>query len=185
MANRVLIIGYGNPGRLDDGLGPAFAAALQELNLPGVTVDSDYQLTVEDAEQAAHYDAIIFVDAAVRGPEPFALRAVKPTSEASFSTHSVEPGAVLTLAEQLFGGRPAAYALAIRGYAFNGFGEQLTPAAHRNLAAALSFMQDSLRQGGFKPARELDPELEPTARGAAAGNRTVELAATEDANRLN
>jgi DNA-binding response OmpR family regulator len=48
MANRVLVIGYGNPGRLDDGLGPALAETLQRLDLPGVTVDADYQLTAED-----------------------------------------------------------------------------------------------------------------------------------------
>lgn len=176
MENCVLVIGYGNPGRLDDGLGPALAGALQALNLPGVTVDSDYQLTVEDAELVARHSVVIFADAAVQGPEPFALRAVSPTDEASFSSHSVEPGAVLTLA-QLFGGRPAAYALAIRGYEFNGFGEQLSPAARRNLAAAVRFMQDSLAKGGFTPARELDPAL---------GSATRKIAdVPEVTNRLN
>ena len=46
---KVLLIGYGNPGRLDDGLGPALAAAVEKLAIPGVTVDADYQLNVEDA----------------------------------------------------------------------------------------------------------------------------------------
>lgn len=161
MENSVLVIGYGNPGRLDDGLGPALAEALQGLNLPGVTTDADYQLTVEDAEPVARHAFVIFADAAVRGPEPFALRQVKPATESSFSTHSVEPGAVLTLARQLFNGKPEAYSLAIRGYSFNGFGEGLTPGAKRNLAAALAFMQDSLKEGHFRPGRQLDPDLEP------------------------
>ena len=52
-APRILVIGYGNPGRLDDGLGPAVASAMEEFNLPGVSVDSNYQLTVEDAASAA------------------------------------------------------------------------------------------------------------------------------------
>lgn len=171
MQNRVLVIGYGNPGRLDDGLGPALAEALQGINLPGVTVEADYQLTVEDAESAARHEFVIFADAAVRGPEPFALRRVRPSAGAGFSTHSVEPGAVLTLSQQLFGGNPEAYAVAIRGYAFDGFGEGLTAAAQRNLAAAVSFLQDSLKDGGFRPGRECDPELEPCAAAGETGSR--------------
>ena len=34
----MLLLGYGNPGRLDDGLGPALAAQVERLALPGVTV---------------------------------------------------------------------------------------------------------------------------------------------------
>jgi hydrogenase maturation protease len=171
MANGVLVIGYGNPGRLDDGLGPALAEALQAMNLPGVTVDADYQLTVEDAELAARHAFVVFADAAVRGPEPFALRRVAPASEADFSTHSVEPGAVLTLSRQLFGGDPQAYTVAIRGYSFGGFGESLTPAAQRNLAAAVAFMQDSLRNGEFRPTKECDPDLEVHGTAAEGANR--------------
>ena len=43
---RILVIGYGNPGRRDDGLGPALAARLEALALPGVTVESDFQLAI-------------------------------------------------------------------------------------------------------------------------------------------
>ena len=37
MPRRLLVIGYGNPGRLDDGLGPAFAAQVERLQLPDVS----------------------------------------------------------------------------------------------------------------------------------------------------
>ena len=47
--NRVLVIGYGNPGRQDDGLGAAVIERLEALGLEGVTVDADYQLNIEDA----------------------------------------------------------------------------------------------------------------------------------------
>ena len=37
---KALVIGYGNPGRLDDGLGPALAEAVEKLDLPGlITLD--------------------------------------------------------------------------------------------------------------------------------------------------
>lgn len=47
VSQRILLIGYGNPGRGDDGLGPALAAAIEAMELPGVTVEADYQLMVD------------------------------------------------------------------------------------------------------------------------------------------
>ena len=67
----VLIIGYGNPGRLDDGLGPALAEIMEEKRLPGLTVDANYQLAVEDAAQVAQYDVVVFADAAIAGDGPY------------------------------------------------------------------------------------------------------------------
>ncbi len=146
---RLLLIGYGNPGRLDDGLGPALAKEVEELNLPGVTVDSDYQLTVEDAAQVAEHDVVVFADAAVSGAEPFCFRRIEPKTEVSFSSHEVDPQAVLGLAQDLFGARTLGYVLAIRGYEFNEFGESLSFRARVNLEAALRFVNTALRERDF------------------------------------
>ena len=142
---RTLVIGFGNPGRRDDGLGPALAAWLDGRAIPGVTVDSDYQLTVEDAEAVARHEVVVFADAAVGGSEPFYFRRTHPRGAPGFSSHGVEPGEVLALAEALFGARPEAYVLGIRGYAFNEFGEGLSDLAAANLAAAGEFMERVLR----------------------------------------
>jgi hydrogenase maturation protease len=143
----ILVIGYGNPGRLDDGLGPAFAAALEELNLPGVTVDSNYQLSVEDAADVADHDFVIFVDAHVSCDPPFSFEPVEPIPALSFSSHSVEPTALMALAADLFGGKTKGFALGIRGYEFNEFGEIISDQAKKNLDAALSFLLPSLQRG--------------------------------------
>ena len=50
---RILLIGYGNPARVDDGLGPALAKAIEQLGLADITVETGYQLQVEDACQVA------------------------------------------------------------------------------------------------------------------------------------
>lgn len=147
---KVLVIGYGNPGRLDDGLGPAFADAVERLGIPGVVADSDYQLVVEDASDVATYDVVIFADAAVTGPEPFFFKTVEPKDALSFSSHSVEPEALLALAHGAFGGKTRGYALGIRGYLFNEFGEALSKDAQRNLAAALSAMVPVLKTRSFE-----------------------------------
>lgn len=149
---KVLLIGYGNPGRLDDGLGPCLAASIERLDLAGVTVDSDYQLTVEDAEAVARHDVVVFADASVAGSEPFSFRRLRAGGAPGFSSHGVEPGEVLALAGALFGREPEAYVLGIRGYAFDGFGEGLSERARANLDEAAVFVADVIRGGRFKEA---------------------------------
>ncbi len=148
----ILLLCYGNPARLDDGLGPAFGAAVEQLALPGLAVETDYQLAVEDAAMAAGHDTVVFVDAAVAGEEPFFIKPVRPQAALSFSSHRLEPEYVLALAQDLFGRAPKGYALGIRGYAFNDFGERISPAAQVNLEAALQFFVRSLALGDFSPA---------------------------------
>ncbi len=137
----ILLIGYGNPGRLDDGLGPAAAAAVERWDHPGVTVDSDYQLTVEDASDIAAHDVVIFADASVNGEEPFFVKPVQPRQAVSFSSHSVEPEALMHMAHTLFNGNTRGYVLGIRGYEFNEFGERLSSRAAENLDRALQYLR--------------------------------------------
>jgi len=141
----VLLLGYGNPGRRDDGLGPALAARLEARGIAGLTVDSDYQLTVEDAEAVTRHEAVIFADAAAEGEEPFFWRRIAPGGPPGFSTHSVEPEEVLSLAKTLFASEPVAYVLGIRGYEFDEFGEGLSARAEANLAAAEEFVVEEVR----------------------------------------
>ena len=50
---RILLLGFGNPGRQDDGLGPALVQAIEEMEIPGVRAEADYQLNIEDAAIAS------------------------------------------------------------------------------------------------------------------------------------
>jgi len=151
----VLIVGFGNPGRLDDGLGPALAERIALAELPGVTVEADYQLTVEDAAEVAKYDIVLFADADTAGPEPFWVKRIEGDDEEhlSFSSHSVSPRGVLTLAKKLFNAVPEAYLLGIRGYEFNEFGEGLTDKARANLAEATAYVVHAVGDGRFTEVR--------------------------------
>ena len=55
---RVIVYGYGNPARGDDGLGPAMAAALEDLDIPGITIESNYQLVIEDTVALSEHEAL-------------------------------------------------------------------------------------------------------------------------------
>ncbi|MCK9522599.1 MAG: hydrogenase maturation protease [Proteobacteria bacterium] len=146
----VLVIGYGNPGRLDDGLGPLLAAALEEAGgWTDVTIDADYQLTVEDAAAIAAHDVVIFMDADTSGPAPFWFEEVEPCASMSFSTHSISPQAVLEMAHSLLGAQTRGFLLGVRGYEFNEFGERLSPNAVRNYREAFRFMEELLRDRRF------------------------------------
>ncbi len=146
---RILLIGYGNPGRLDDGLGPALSAKVDDASLKGVTVDSDYQLTVEDACDVSGHDIVIFADASVRGKAPFFIEEISPQSPMSISTHSVTPEAVLYFAEQMFNSKARAYVLGIRGYEFNRYEERLSEGAKRNLEEAFQFIRKFVQSGNL------------------------------------
>jgi hydrogenase maturation protease len=146
-----LLIGYGNPGRGDDALGPALAEAVEALGLPGLDVKVDFQLNVENAFDLKGYEAVYFVDAAVQGAEPFAFRRIEAEAPALFSSHSVSPEGVLALAEKLFGLRVPGYVMAIRGYAFDEFGAPLTPRAALNLQAARQRLLAELGAASSQP----------------------------------
>ena len=141
---RVLVLCWGNPGRLDDGLGPCLADRLGALDIPGVTVESTYQLQVEHADQVAQADLVVFVDAAMTGPSPFLAHPLAPLGHPAFSTHALEPGTVLALAEELYDAHPRAILLGVRGYAFDGFGEHLSSRAEQNLEAAGAWLSAAL-----------------------------------------
>lgn len=149
---RLLLLGIGNPGRQDDGLGPALADALAARGIPGLEVDADYQLTVEDAAALAECDLVLFADADAAGPEPFSLREVEPRGSLEFSSHGVEPDAVVGLARRLFGRSPKAFIFGIRGYEFGALAEGLSPRAQENLGRALDFLEPILRAGSVEEA---------------------------------
>lgn len=142
-----LVIGYGNPGRLDDGLGPALAEAIEREAIAGVEVQSDYQLNAEYAAEVAGHAVVVFADASVGGAGPYFLRRLEARAATSFSSHSMRPEAVVALAEETMGWRGEAYLVGIRGYAFNEFGEWLSGPARENLLAATQALARALRSG--------------------------------------
>jgi hydrogenase maturation protease len=143
-----LLLAWGNPGRRDDGLGPALVDALEPATLAAVDYDCDYQLHVEHAEDAARHERVIFIDAARNGSEPFWFRRIGPDpSRVGFSSHSLTPGAVLALSRDLFEGVPEAWVLGIVGHEFDMLREGLSAGASENLAAAVEFLQEILASG--------------------------------------
>jgi hydrogenase maturation protease len=149
---RVLVLGYGNPGRQDDGLGPAAAAGIGALEWPNLKVQDNYQLNIEDAIDVAEHDVVWFVDAAKTGPEPFAVQELSPAASFEFTSHVVRPEVILSIAHRYFGRSPRAFLLAIRGYEFE-FVEEFTTRASDNLRAAVAMLTGRIRALNEQVAR--------------------------------
>lgn len=143
---RVLVLGYGNPARRDDGLGPRLAEALGLRALPGVDVESACQLHAGDAAVLAHHDVVVFVDADRSCSDPYQFGPVHASNEPRLAADALAPETLLSIAWKYLEAMPEAYLLAIRGEDFDGPGEGLSDRARRNLSAALDFVEGFLEE---------------------------------------
>ena len=123
------LIGYGNPGRCDDGLGPAFAERMITRNPPGLLVSTSYQLTVDHALLISKAKLVIFADALMYEELPFRFSTVRPD-----------------------GAQPEAYILGISGQEFGEVREGLSATAKTNLDLAEAFFLEWLK--GLETTRD-------------------------------
>ena len=144
---QILIYGYGNPGRQDDGLGIALAERLEhwvsDNQILGVEFDNNYQLNIEDAAAIAQKDLVIFADASDEDIEGFCISQVDGSTKVSFTTHAASPGYVLQLCKELFQKEPLVLLLHIKGYEW-ALREGLSKRAMENLDQATEYMQSLL-----------------------------------------
>jgi hydrogenase maturation protease len=156
----VLLIGYGNSARGDDGLGPAFTGRIERLNLPQLDIDTDYQLTVDHALAVSEANLVVFADALISGDLAFTFNRIEAEEAAELGSHSLTPISVLSLAATLFGSRPEAYILGITGYEFGAVKEGLSADAEYNLGLAETFFVEwchRVTMNGLKPERQTFP----------------------------
>ncbi len=134
---RTLLIAIGNDARQDDGLGWAYARAMETQGRFEGDVEYRYQLQVEDADLIAAYEQVVFADASKEAlPGGYSFTPLEPALDFAFTTHALAPAAVLALCENIYGRRPKAWLMAIGGEAWElEFG--LSEAGRRHLERAL------------------------------------------------
>ncbi len=141
---KTLLVGIGNSGRSDDGLGWAFVEAVENKgDFLGKTL-LRYQLQVEDAELISQYGQVIFVDAFQGDLEDgFLLKKCKAEKDFSFTTHRLAPETVLYLCQELYQKKPDAYLFLINGEKW-GLEIGLSEMAEMNLENALSYFEKEI-----------------------------------------
>ncbi len=140
----ILIIGYGNTLRGDDGVGYRIAEAVQEWELDGVEALACHQLTPELADAIAPFAQVIFVDAAIAPittSSDITLEGLYPSDQNPSTTHASTPSTLLTLVQWLYEVSPTTYQLTIPAVEFE-FTEDLSPVTTEGMRLAL----EQLRQ---------------------------------------
>lgn len=133
---KLLLFGYGNPGRGDDALGPELIARIAQMHLAGVECQNDMQLQVEHVTDLNGCDRVLFIDADMSCAEPYEFSGISAAMDDSYTSHAMSPTALLHAYRQVYGmDAPPAFLLRIRGYDF-ALGDPLSDKASINLQAA-------------------------------------------------
>ncbi len=125
----VLMVGYGNPLRGDDGLGWAAAEYLAAQPwTEGIEILVEHQLNPELAEIVSQADLAIFIDACWgEQPGQIVVKCVMPNEclPVQSFTHHVDVATLLTYARDLYGHSPEAIMVTVTAQDF-GFQQQLS-----------------------------------------------------------
>ena len=134
VVSRVLIIGYGNPLRGDDGLGWHAVERLRSAVAdPEIEILAVHQLTPELADPLSRARRAIFIDAAAGGePGTIQRRPLTPSSGGEAFTHHATPPALLAAAQSLYGHAPEAILFSVPAESM-AFGDQLSPVVRQAL----------------------------------------------------
>jgi hydrogenase maturation protease len=130
MTGGILVVGYGNTLRTDDGIGWHAAGRLAgDERLSGAVILQRHQLTPELALDISAASLVVFIDASRElSPGSVDVGRVERTDVArSTSSHHLSPPVLVALAHELYGRAPAAYVVRC-GVASLDVGDQLSPA---------------------------------------------------------
>lgn len=154
-AGGVLVVGYGNTLRSDDGIGWRAASLLaddprlrDDPRLGGVEVLAIHQLAPELALDFSRVSLVILIDAGADNPPgEISVQSLAPDVDAGVpggapgathgpgaTSHHVGPAELLALARALYGAAPAALVVRV-GVAEMEIGEALSPAVSAALPA--------------------------------------------------
>jgi hydrogenase maturation protease len=140
---KILVYGYGNPGRQDDGMGVILAEMIEqwakENGYVNIEVETNYQLNIEDSDIISDKDFVLFVDASMEQIEDIIYTKVTPdNSSIEFTMHAVSTSFILDMSNKLYGKSPETYLLHIKGYEWE-LAEGITEKALVNFDKALEF----------------------------------------------
>lgn len=136
----LLVIGWGNPLRQDDGAGFRAASALG-----GIAVQ---QLTPDLAFDMAGAERVLFIDSDHTLPAgEWRVEPLEANTPCAASTHSASAAAIVRLSALLYGARPECRLLRIGGE-YYGHGADLSPAVARALEEVIRYVREAAASSG-------------------------------------
>jgi hydrogenase maturation protease len=155
----VVLLGWGNITRSDDGLGPLLMERVQDVALAHITLIEDFQLQVEHALDLRGHDLVLFADAGTGTPAPFSFAETAPRPDMTFSSHKQTPEAVLDIYRTILGeAPPPAFVLTIAGEDFS-VGASLSRAGAERLELAWAFLLPLLEAPSLERWRDAERRI--------------------------
>ncbi|MFN8371550.1 MAG: hydrogenase maturation protease [Anaerolineae bacterium] len=141
----MLVIGYGDVLRRDDGIGQRVATQLSERpTVEHVDIVLCHQLTPELAEPISRACHVLFIDAAIGGePGNVTIASIDPMPATVALTHHVTPEALLALAHEWYCKAPNGTLITVCGETF-GYGNDLSPTLEKRLPEIVDWIEQGL-----------------------------------------
>jgi len=136
------VFAWGNESRGDDAIGAILASRIIGLDNVAISVIEDHQLNIEHVMDFEEGVPALFIDASVAIDSAFKLEKLTAHGDASISTHSISPSALLELYEQTLGKpAPDAYLLHVRGEEFE-LGDGISASTRVSVDKAWKFLDE-------------------------------------------
>ena len=141
---RVVVLGFGNPLRGDDGVGWLVAEAAAQRWPGRLVVRTGQQLVPEWASELTDADVVYFVDASLEVDEAN-LEALSTNGQSlPIDSHDLAPAQLLLLTRAVFGRAPRAFVLHVPAVNFE-FSDTLSPAAANGARRAVRLLNAAVR----------------------------------------
>lgn len=151
----ILVVGYGNPLRRDDGVGQETAKQIATWEMPNVEAIAVHQLTPELAEPLARVEVAIFIDAyPATAEQNIQVRPLELAKSGKTSGHWCEPQVLLAMTQALYDGHPQAWWVMVPGVDF-GLGDSLSPVAKQGIESALQHIEQLIQSARTEPCMKL------------------------------
>ncbi|WP_199336959.1 hydrogenase maturation protease [Oscillatoria sp. FACHB-1407] len=132
----ILVIGYGNSLRGDDGVGPHIASHVATWKIPHVEAIAVQQLTPDLAERLIEVDLVIFVDANLTHTKTVQVCPITISDSGMVTGHWCEPSILLAITQALYGHHPKAWWVTVPGSNFD-LGETFSALIQQEINVAL------------------------------------------------
>jgi len=143
------LVGFGNPQRRDDGIGPYIVRQLKSIlksynKIGFLIVHHPEPSIVAELQRAGR---ILFVDATMKAlTKGWQMNRIEPELDMlPYTTHHFTPMVILGIMRMLYGQSPPAWVLTVEGCDF-GFGRSLTSTAKERARAAISTIVGFVRE---------------------------------------
>jgi hydrogenase maturation protease len=149
----VLVIGYGNTLRTDDGVGRLAAERLaDDPRLGGVRVIGRHQLTPELAIDVSQAALVVFVDASSRLPAgSFTVEPMERTGgQRAAWSHHLDPSSLLDLTGELYGPVPDAFLVSV-GVESVLLGDRMSPNVEASLPGLIDAVAELIADHAARP----------------------------------